>query len=80
MYAGTPSSPTLRRLWHEHAEGIDFPEEFGHISFVTVPQLKRMAAELRLGAGDTFVDLGCGRAGPALCLKWDGGDDARRLV
>jgi ubiquinone/menaquinone biosynthesis C-methylase UbiE len=73
VYAGTPSSPTLRKLWHEHAEGLDFPDEFGHISFVTVPQLKRMADELRLGSGDTLVDLGCGRAGPALWMARETG-------
>jgi ubiquinone/menaquinone biosynthesis C-methylase UbiE len=73
VYAGTPSSPTLRRLWHEHAEGLDFPDEFGHISFVTVTQLRRMAGELRLGAGDTLVDLGCGRAGPALWMARETG-------
>lgn len=66
VYAATPNSPTLRRLWHEHAEGLDFPEQFGHVSFVTLPQLRRMAAELRLSPGDTLVDLGCGRGGPAL--------------
>ena len=73
VYAGTPSSPTLRKLWHENAEGLDFPDEFGHISFVTVLQLKRMAGELRLGAGDTLVDLGCGRAGPALWMARETG-------
>lgn len=68
VYAATPNSPTLRRLWNEHAEGLDFPEQFGHISFVTVSQLRRMAAELRLNPGDTLVDLGCGRGGPALWM------------
>lgn len=68
VYAATPNSPTLRRLWHEHAEGADFPEEFGHVSFVTLPQLQRMASELALGPGDTLVDLGCGRGGPALWM------------
>ena len=37
VYAAIPNSPTLRRIWHESAEGVDFPEEFGHISFTTVP-------------------------------------------
>ena len=77
VYGATPSSPTLRRLWHEHAEGPDFPEEFGHISFVTLPQLRRMAAELRLGPGATLVDLGCGRGGPAL---WVARETGARLV
>jgi hypothetical protein len=37
VYAATPASPTLRRLWAEHVLGPDFPPEFGHISFVTLP-------------------------------------------
>jgi len=66
VYRGVSNSPTQRRLWHELAEGLDFPEEFGHISFTTLPELRRIAAELRLRPGDTLVDLGCGVAGPAL--------------
>ena len=77
VHGATPDSPTLRRLWHEHAEGADFPEEFGHISFVTLSQLRRMAGELHLGPGSTLVDLGCGRAGPAL---WMAGETGARLV
>lgn len=77
VYAATPNSATLRRLWHEHAEGLDFPEEFGHISFVTLPQLRRIATELRLGPGDTLVDLGCGRGGPAL---WVARETGARLI
>ena len=68
VYAAIPNSPTLRRIWHELAEGVDFPEEFGHISFTTLPELERMANELRLNPGDTLVDLGCGTAGPALWM------------
>jgi len=77
VHGATPTSPTLRRLWHEHAEGPDFPEEFGHISFVTLAQLRRMAAELRLDPGGTLVDLGCGRGGPAL---WMARETGARLV
>jgi SAM-dependent methyltransferase len=77
VYAATPKSPTLRRLWHEHAEGPDFPEEFGHISFATLPELRRVAAELHLSAGDTLVNLGCGMAGPAL---WVARETGARLI
>ena len=73
VYTGTPNSPTLRKIWHEQAEGLDFPEEFGHISFVTVSQLKRMAAELRLSPGDTLADLGCGLGGPAMWMAQETG-------
>jgi ubiquinone/menaquinone biosynthesis C-methylase UbiE len=73
VYRGVGKSPTLRRLWHELAEGADFPEEFGHISFTTLPELRRVAAELRLRPGDTLVDLGCGMAGPALWVTRETG-------
>ena len=66
VYEAMPKSPTLRRLWREHAAGPDFPDEFAHISFVTLAQLQRMADELRLAPGKTLVDLGCGMGGPAL--------------
>lgn len=68
VYRGMTKSPTLRRLWHELAEGPDFPEAFGHISFTTLPELQRVAAELRLRPDDALVDLGCGMAGPALWM------------
>jgi SAM-dependent methyltransferase len=66
VHAAMPGSPTLNRLWREHAAGLDFPEELAHISFVTIAQLQRMADELRLSPGMTLVDLGCGMGGPAL--------------
>ena len=53
VYAAVPNSPTLRRIWHEMAEGADFPEGFGHISFTTLIELERMATELRLIPGNT---------------------------
>jgi ubiquinone/menaquinone biosynthesis C-methylase UbiE len=73
VYAAIPKSPTLLRLWREHAAGLDFPEEFAHISFVTLPELSRMANELRLGPGKTLVDLGCGMAGPSLWVARETG-------
>ena len=73
VYGSMLKSPTLRRLWHEHAEGLDFPEAFGHISFTTLSELQRIAAQLRLSAGDTLVDLGCGMAGPALWVARETG-------
>jgi ubiquinone/menaquinone biosynthesis C-methylase UbiE len=77
VYAGTPNSPTLRRLWREHAEGPDFPDEFGHISFTTLAELQRMSGLLRLSPGDTLVDVGCGRGGPAL---WMSRETGARLI
>lgn len=77
VYEATPKSPTLRRLWREHASGADFPEEFANISFVTLPQLRQIASELRVGPGETLVDLGCGMAGPAL---WVARETGARLI
>ncbi len=77
VYAALPNSPTARRIWHELAEGSDFPEEFGHLSFTTVPELRRMSAALRVGPGDTFVDVGCGTGGPAL---WMARETGARLI
>jgi ubiquinone/menaquinone biosynthesis C-methylase UbiE len=66
VFAATANSPTLRSLWRDLALGGNFPEEFMHISFVTLEQHKLMTGELRVTPGDTLVDLGCGMAGPAL--------------
>ena len=75
VYAAADKSATFRRLWHEHAEGLDFPEEFGHISFTTLADLRRTASELRLKPGDTLAGLGCGMGGPALWLARETGAD-----
>jgi SAM-dependent methyltransferase len=73
LYAAMPNSATLRQLWQEHAAGVDFPDDFAHISFVTLPQLRRMAVELQLSPGEMFVDLGCGLAGPSLWVARETG-------
>ncbi len=73
VYRRLPESATFRRLWHQHAEGPDFPEEFGHISLTTLPELRRMSAELRLHPASMLVDLGCGLAGPALWVARETG-------
>lgn len=73
VFGATAQSPTLRRLWQDLALGGDFPEDFLHISFVTLDQLRRMAGELRLEHGQTLVDLGCGMAGPALWMARETG-------
>jgi len=73
VYTAMPSAPTLQRLWREHACGRDFPPDFYHISFVTLDEARRIADELRLEPGDTFVDLGAGAGGPALWLARETG-------
>ena len=66
VYRAVPRSPTLWRIWLDHAAGTDFPGEFSHISFVTLAELGALATGLRLGADATVVDLACGMGGPAL--------------
>ena len=73
VYTSMFASPTLRRIWREHAAGPDFPEEFGHISFVTLQELARIGSELRLAADSVLVDVGCGLAGPALWVARQAG-------
>ncbi len=77
VYAAMPQSPTLRRIWREHAAGTDYPEEFGHISFITLQELSRMAGELRLSPNGRLVDLGCGLGGPAL---WVASETSCKLI
>ena len=68
VYAALAKGPTLHRIWREHVLGPEYPAGFEHLSFLTFAELRRMAAELRLGAGTTLVDLGCGSAGPSLWI------------
>ena len=39
FYAVWGESPTLRQIWRHHVTGPDYPEEFAHISFLTLAQL-----------------------------------------
>lgn len=73
VFAAMRDAPALRRLWREHACGPDFPEDFHHISFVTLAELERVARELQIGPRDTLVDLACGMGGPALWLARETG-------
>jgi SAM-dependent methyltransferase len=65
-------SATLKRVWL-HASGPDYPAAFDHLSFLTLAELQRAAAELRLGPGQTLVDLACGTGGPGLWIAHEAG-------
>lgn len=52
---------------------MDYPEEADSTSFVTISDLKRIAAEIHVGPGQTFVDLACGRGGPGLWVARETG-------
>lgn len=64
-YSAVANSATLRQIWQE-VYGDDYPSEADPFSFVTVTDLRRIASELHVAAGQTFVDLACGRGGPGL--------------
>jgi len=77
FYAAWGRSPTLRQIWREHVTGADYPEEFAHISFLTVAQLGVLTAALSLSAGQLLVDVACGAGGPGL---WAAKQTGARLV
>ena len=74
-YAVAPSS-VQDRVWRE-VLGSEYPAGLDPSSFVTVSELERFARELRIGPGDTLVDLGCGRGGAGL---WVAAGSGARLV
>ena len=72
VFAGVPRSPTLRHIWR-NVYGSDYPEEADPFSFVTLTDLRRIAHELGVAAGQTFADLACGRGGPGLWVAQETG-------
>jgi ubiquinone/menaquinone biosynthesis C-methylase UbiE len=71
-FEGWAKSATVRHVWHK-VYGEDYPEEVDPLSFVTVTDLRRIAQALRVGSGQTFVDLACGRGGPGLWVARESG-------
>jgi ubiquinone/menaquinone biosynthesis C-methylase UbiE len=72
MFAAVARSET-RRENRRVVYGPEFPEEVDANSYVTMTELRRMAKELRVGPGQTFVDLGCGRGGPGMWVARETG-------
>ncbi|MEY2437622.1 MAG: hypothetical protein QOF97_2458 [Acidimicrobiaceae bacterium] len=66
LYAAWGRSPTLRGIWRRHVTGEDYPEEFAHISFLPLLQLRALTDSLQLSPDDVLVDLACGAGGPGL--------------
>ena len=77
FYAAWGQSPTLRRIWREHVTGSDYPEEFAHISFLRLAQLKLLTEGLALSRDQLLVDLACGAGGPGL---WAARQSGARLI
>jgi SAM-dependent methyltransferase len=65
-------SPTRARIRRE-VYGDEYPAEVDPRSALTWTELRRIASELRVGPGDTFVDLGCGQGGPGLWVARETG-------
>jgi SAM-dependent methyltransferase len=60
-------SPTLRRVWR-NAYGEDYPDEANPTAFYSRSTLLRLRAGLRMHAGGTIADLGCGNGGAGLWI------------
>jgi ubiquinone/menaquinone biosynthesis C-methylase UbiE len=75
VYEAMPRGKTLLRLWKQHSAGEDYPDEFYHISFVRIPDLRRQAEEMRISSGSRFADVACGMGGPALWIARETGAD-----
>ena len=71
-YGSNVPGPVQRRIRRE-AYGDEYPEDIVPQSFVTRAELHRIAQELQVGPGQTFVDLGCGQGGPGLWLSRETG-------
>lgn len=59
-------SETFNRIWRTNAYGEDFPEEFAHISFLTLTEGRKVVDALDLDEGAVLVDVACGAGGPGL--------------
>ena len=78
FYTAWGTSPTLRQIWREHVIGPDYPEEFAHISFLPLAQLRSLTDGLSLKTNDVLVDLACGAGGPGLWAAKETGASPRQ--
>jgi SAM-dependent methyltransferase len=74
-YVGAPSA-VAERVWR-HVFGDEYPRGVDPYSYVSTSELERIAADVRVGADATIVDLGCGRGGPGL---WVAAATGARLI
>src|SRR3989442_13160812 len=68
VYEAMPRSPTLLRLWRQLVAGPDYPDDFYHISFITLQGLRHLARALALSSGLRFSDVACGLGAPPLWI------------
>lgn len=77
FYASWGRSPTLRSIWREKVTGPDFPDQFAHISFLRLAELRALCDGLRLADNCVLVDFACGAGGPGL---WAAQSYGTRLI
>ena len=68
------ASPTEERIWRAVLRD-EYPAGLDPYSFITRSELARFADEVRVGPGDTLVDVGCGRGGAGLWVASATGAD-----
>lgn len=73
VYDALPRGQTFSRLWRMNAYRGDFPEQFAHIGFLTLPEAQRLRELLQIRPGEALVDLACGAGGPGLWMASQSG-------
>jgi SAM-dependent methyltransferase len=73
VYDASARSATFNHVWRTTAYRGEFPEEFAHISFLTLGEARRARDLLGIREGDVLADLACGAGGPGLWVAQQSG-------
>ena len=73
VYEAMPRGTTLLRIWKDVVAGDDYPDDFYHISFLSLEDLRELGRALSLTRGSKFSDIACGMGGPALWIARETG-------
>jgi len=73
VYDSLGRSATFNRIWRTNAYRGEFPDEFAHISFLTLSEAHHMLDHLEVAGGDQLVDVACGAGGPGLWAAQESG-------
>jgi SAM-dependent methyltransferase len=71
---GQPESRVQAEVWAA-VLGDEYPAEVAPFSYTSRSELRRIAGEVRAGAGELLVDVGSGRGGPGLWVAATTGAD-----